>query len=278
MDTMTAPAPAPPRPQPPAELQREVVLRVEGLTKTYTTGDVQVHALRQVDLSIHRGDFVALMGTSGSGKSTLMNMLGCLDVPTSGSYYFGDRNVAKLGRDQLAAIRNRRLGFIFQGFNLLARTSALDNVRMPLLYSGRLRGARAKRRAVELLEMVGLGDRVDHVPSQLSGGQQQRVAIARSLVNDPDILLADEPTGNLDTRTSLEILALFQRLNRDDDQTIVMVTHDRHIADCCKRQIWMQDGQILKDQPTGNVRDAEHELEQLEVRKASGDIPLGVAG
>ncbi len=256
---------------------REAVIRVAKLNKVYQTGEVRVHALRGVDLTIYRGDFVALMGSSGSGKSTLMNMLGCLDRPTGGKYFLGDADVSSLGRDALAEVRNRRLGFIFQGFNLLSRTSALDNVKMPLLYSGRLRGHKANRRAAELLDMVGLGGRLDHMPNQLSGGQQQRVAIARSLVNDPDILLADEPTGNLDTRTGLEILSIFQRLNRESNQTIIMVTHDRAIADCCRRQIWMQDGEIIKDQPTENWRDAAKELAALEARRERGDIPLGVA-
>jgi putative ABC transport system ATP-binding protein len=238
-------------------------IRVVGVRKTYRTGDVEVEALRGVDLEIRDGEFVALMGASGSGKSTLMNLLGCLDRPTAGGYYFGGRDVSRLARDELAGLRNRRLGFVFQGFNLLKRTSALENVELPLMYSRSVAPRERRRRAVELLTKFGLGDRLDHHPNQLSGGQQQRVAIARALVNRPSVLLADEPTGNLDSRTGLEILAEFQRLNREEGQTILMVTHDQEIADCCRRQIAMRDGRIVADRLTARPRDAARELESL---------------
>jgi putative ABC transport system ATP-binding protein len=240
------------------------IITVEDVRKTYKMGDMEVEALRGVDLVINVGDFVALMGASGSGKSTLMNLLGCLDRPTKGRYLFGGEDVGALDRDQLADLRNRRLGFVFQGFNLLKRTSALANVELPLLYSRTIKASERVRRATDLLHKFGLGDRMDHFPNQLSGGQQQRVAIARALVNQPDVLLADEPTGNLDSRTGLEILAEFQRLNREHGQTILMVTHDQEIADCCRRQIVMRDGRIVADRATPRMRDALEELENLE--------------
>lgn len=256
-------------------MSKRVVLEVEDLHKVYVTGDVKVRALNGVDLKIYEGDFVALMGQSGSGKSTLMNLLGCLDRPSSGKYYFEGKDVSNLSRDALAEIRNLKIGFVFQGFNLLSRTSAIDNVQLPLMYSAKVGARERYRRAKALLERVGLGERIDHHPNQLSGGQQQRVAIARALVNEPAILLADEPTGNLDSKTGLEILAEFQRLNAEENQTIVMVTHDRDIANCCLRQIVMQDGQVVSDRPTANPRDAAAELQDLLVHRAH--LPLEAA-
>jgi putative ABC transport system ATP-binding protein len=223
------------------------VVRLRSLVKTYRTGDVEVHAVRGVTLDIARGDFVAIMGASGSGKSTLMNILGCLDQPTSGEYVLDGTGVAGLDRKLLATIRNRKLGFVFQSFNLLARTSALENVELPLLYGAELVSpATRRRRATDALALVGIGGRIHHHPSQLSGGQQQRVAIARALVNQPEILLADEPTGNLDTRTSIEIIGLFQELN-ESGITVVMVTHEPDVAACCKRVLVMRDGQLVGD-------------------------------
>jgi putative ABC transport system ATP-binding protein len=219
---------------------------LENVTKVYRMGDVEVHALRGVSLEIQRGDFVAVMGASGSGKSTLMNILGCLDRPTSGSYYLNGRSVGGLSRDILAEIRNGTIGFVFQSFNLLSRTSAQENVELPLIY-GDVSTRERKRRAKESLERVGLGDRVDHHPNQLSGGQQQRVAIARALVSQPKIIMADEPTGNLDSRTSMEIISLFQELGRSGI-TVVLVTHEPDIAQFAARIIVMKDGRIQSDQ------------------------------
>ena len=227
--------------------QVEAVLRTEGLTKIYPSAE-PVHALRGIDLSIARGEFVAIMGTSGSGKSTLMNILGCLDKPTGGAYWLDGIRVSDADRNTLADIRNQKLGFVFQGFNLLARTSAMDNVMMPLLYDRTHRIADPRGAAEAALRRVGLGERLDHVPSQLSGGQQQRVAIARALVNNPAIILADEPTGNLDTRTSDEIMAIFQALN-DQGITILIVTHEDDIAAQTKRMIHVVDGQVVRDEP-----------------------------
>jgi putative ABC transport system ATP-binding protein len=212
----------------------------------YQLGDNRVHALRGIDLEIARGEFVAIMGSSGSGKSTLMNILGCLDRPTSGDYFLDGVNVAQRSKKELAAIRNRHLGFVFQGFNLLARTTALENVELPTLYA-RLDVEERQRRAKAALHMVGLGERMDHFPSQLSGGQQQRVAIARALVNKPSILLADEPTGNLDSRTAVEIMAILQKLN-DEGLTMVLVTHEPDIAQYAKRVITFRDGRVRKDE------------------------------
>jgi putative ABC transport system ATP-binding protein len=247
-------------------MSADVVILVDGIRKVYKTGEVEVHALRGVTLQIKQGDFVAIMGQSGSGKSTLMNLLGCLDRPTSGRYFFEGEDVSGFNRDQLARVRNDRIGFVFQGFNLLARTSALDNVMLPLTYSRKYAGRERVVQAKKLLEKFGLSDRLDHHPSQLSGGQQQRVAIARALANDPAVLFADEPTGNLDTRTGLEILAEFQRLNREEGQTILMVTHDRDIADCALRQVVMSDGRIVADRRTAKPRNAAAELQELVVR------------
>lgn len=221
------------------------VIRVEDVRRVYDLGETKVTALRGVSLTIDRGEFVAIMGASGSGKSTFMNMLGCLDRPTTGSYFLEGSDVAQISKSELAKIRNRRIGFVFQGFNLLSRTTALENVELPTLYA-RLDKEERRRRAVQALQMVGLGDRTEHFPSQLSGGQQQRVAIARALVNHPSILLADEPTGNLDSRTSIEIMDIFQRLN-DSGLTIVLVTHEPDIAQFAKRNVVFRDGSIQKD-------------------------------
>ena len=233
------------------------MIQLRDLAKTYHTGEVELKAVRDVTLEIQRGDFVAVMGASGSGKSTLMNMLGCLDQPTSGNYFLDGEAVAGLNRRQLARLRNKKLGFVFQGFNLLARTSALENVELPMFYSKPLIPLRAThQRAMQALETVGLADRRHHHSSQLSGGQQQRVAIARALVNAPELLLADEPTGNLDTRTSIEIMDIFQKLN-DNGITILMVTHELDIAAYCKRMIVMRDGQVISDTRNENRRVAQ---------------------
>ena len=241
----------------------EVVIQTDKITMSYVTGTNEVHALRDVDLKVTRGELVAIMGTSGSGKSTLMNMLGCLDTPTSGSYTLDGVRVDGLGKNELAAIRSQKLGFVFQGFNLLARTSAVANVELPMLYdrSGRKRDIRAL--AVSALERVGLGDRLDHQPSELSGGQQQRVAIARALVTEPALVLADEPTGNLDSRTSVEVMALFQQLNAQGT-TIVVVTHEPDIAAYATRIVRMRDGRILSDEPVADRHDAARDLEELD--------------
>jgi putative ABC transport system ATP-binding protein len=226
----------------------QTAIDVRDVTKTYTLGDMKVEALRGVTFTIARGEYVAIMGPSGSGKSTLMNTLGCLDRPTTGSYRLDGTDVSTLGDDALAQIRLKKLGFIFQGFNLLARTSALKNVALPLFYAGV--GTRKRNElATAQLNEVGLGDRIGHKPSELSGGQQQRVAIARALVNDPAVLLADEPTGNLDSQTSAEIMALFHQLN-DGGRTIIMVTHDEDVASHAKRIIRVRDGRIVDDQLT----------------------------
>ena len=239
------------------------VIQLRELVRTYKTGEVEVKAVRGVTLDIHRGEFVAIMGSSGSGKSTLMNTIGCLDQPTSGTYLLDGVTVADLNRKQLAKLRNKKLGFVFQSFNLLARTSAQENVELPLFYSHPLvtLGDRHNR-AVQALEKVGLGQRRDHFSSQLSGGQQQRVAIARALVSQPELLLADEPTGNLDTRTSIEIMGLFQELNASGI-TIVMVTHELDIAAYCKRMVVMRDGQVISDTVNENRRVARDETAVL---------------
>jgi len=223
------------------------LIELRSLSKTYDLGEVQVNALRNVSLVIHKNEFVALTGPSGSGKSTLMNMIGCLDRPTEGSYLLAGEEIAGMNADQLAQIRNRRIGFIFQNFNLLARTTALENVEVPLLYNTAVPRKDRERRAVDMLKRVGLGDRLHHRPNQLSGGQQQRVAIARALVNQPPILLCDEPTGNLDTRTSREIMALFRQLNDEEGLTIILVTHDLEIARQAKRALVLIDGAIVVD-------------------------------
>jgi putative ABC transport system ATP-binding protein len=226
-------------------------------------GDIQVHALRGVSLAVERGDYVAIMGASGSGKSTLMNIIGCLDRPTAGRYFLDGEDVSSLDRDQLADVRNRKLGFVFQNFNLLARTSALENVELPLLYSDvTLTSAQLREKAERVLAAVGLEGRGDHTPSQLSGGQQQRVAIARALINDPEVLLADEPTGNLDSRTSVEVMGIFQALN-DRGITIIMVTHEADIASYARRNIVMKDGLVRNDMVVQNRLNATTELERI---------------
>ncbi|MEZ5484143.1 MAG: ABC transporter ATP-binding protein [Lysobacteraceae bacterium] len=223
----------------------EPLLRLEGITKSYAMGTETVHALRGIDLEIPRNQSIAFIGSSGSGKSTLMNILGCLDRPSSGEYRLNGRDVATLSEDELAETRNREIGFVFQSFNLLPRASALNNVMHPLIYRG-VRPAERQRRAQEALDRVGLGNRVDHLPNQLSGGQRQRVAVARALVGEPSILLADEPTGNLDSATSEEIMALFDQLHRDG-QTVVLVTHEPDIAEHCQRVVRLSDGRIISD-------------------------------
>lgn len=223
------------------------LIELRNVSKTYNLGEVQVLALRETNADIEQGEFVALIGPSGSGKSTLMNTLGCLDRPTSGTYHLAGEEVAGMSRDERARIRNQRIGFVFQNFNLLARTSALENVELPLLYSKRISSRERHERAKEKLALVGLADRLDHFPSQLSGGQQQRVAIARALVNSPAILMGDEPTGNLDTRTSREIIALFRNLNEKEGLTVILVTHDQDVARHAKRTIVLRDGRIVSD-------------------------------
>jgi putative ABC transport system ATP-binding protein len=244
------------------------VISTNELVKTYVTGTNEVHALRGIDLTIEKGELVAIMGTSGSGKSTLMNLLGCLDSPTSGSYDLDGVRVETLGKNELAAIRNQKLGFVFQGFNLLPRTTALENVELPLLYdrSGRKLDTRAL--AVAALERVGLGKRLDHQPSELSGGQQQRVAIARALVTSPALVLADEPTGNLDSRTTIEVMSLFQELN-EEGVTIVLVTHEAEVAIYAKRVVEVRDGRIVRDEPVKNRRSANKDLFELDERSAA---------
>jgi len=239
------------------------VVKLIDVHKTYHTGDVEVHAVRGVSLEIQRGEFVALMGASGSGKSTLMNIVGCLDRPTSGRYVLDDADVSVLDRDQLADIRNHKLGFVFQSFNLLPRTSARENVELPLLYgTHRLTHAQLREKADSVLASVGLAGREGHHPSQLSGGQQQRVAIARALVNDPEVVLADEPTGNLDSRTSVEIMGIFQQLN-ERGITIIMVTHEQDIAAYARRNVVMRDGMILNDFKVTQRLDAATELGKI---------------
>jgi putative ABC transport system ATP-binding protein len=246
-----------------ADSAATVAVRLEDVQKTYRTGEVDVHAVRGVSLEIARGEFVALMGSSGSGKSTLMNILGCLDRPTAGRYFLDGEDVSSLDGDQLADVRNRKLGFVFQNFNLLARTSALENVELPLLYgTARLSNAQLRERAERVLESVGLQGRGEHHPSQLSGGQQQRVAVARALINDPEVLLADEPTGNLDSRTSVEVMGIFQDLN-EKGITIIMVTHEPDIASYARRNVVMRDGRIVSDFAVTRRFDAATELQKL---------------
>ena len=240
-----------------------VAVRLDDVRKTYRTGEVEVQAVRGVSIEIAQGEFVALMGSSGSGKSTLMNILGCLDRPTSGRYFLDGEDVSSLSRDDLADVRNRKLGFVFQNFNLLARTSALENVELPLLYSEvALTNVQLREKAEQVLAAVGLEGRGDHTPSQLSGGQQQRVAIARALINDPEVLLADEPTGNLDSRTSVEVMEIFQALN-DKGITIIMVTHEADIASYARRNIVMKDGLVKNDLRVQNRLNAVAELERI---------------
>ena len=244
-------------------MSNNAVIRLADLHKVYHTGEVDVHAVRGVSLEILPGEFIAIMGSSGSGKSTLMNMIGCLDPPTEGNYWLDGTDVSTLDRDELADIRNQKIGFVFQGFNLLSRTSALENVEMPMLYNHqRIPSHEQLERATRSLEIVGLAKRADHHPNQLSGGQQQRVAIARALVNQPSLLLADEPTGNLDSQTSIEIMGVFQKLN-DQGITIVMVTHELDIARYTKRMVVLRDGKIVTDESVRDRLNAEKELEKL---------------
>ena len=240
------------------------LIRIEGLRKDYRVGDMTVHALRGVDLVIERGAFIAVIGASGSGKSTLMNIVGLLDQPTAGRYLLSDEDVSGLDRDRRASIRNRTIGFVFQSFNLLPRTSALENVELPLLYNGaHLPTLQRHQRAQVLLEAVGLASRVHHTPAQLSGGQQQRVAIARALVNEPDLILADEPTGNLDSRTSVEIMEILQRLNRERGLSVVLITHEPDIAEYAERVVAFRDGRVVKDEKVARRRDAAAEMAAL---------------
>ncbi|MGE5244315.1 MAG: ABC transporter ATP-binding protein [Betaproteobacteria bacterium] len=246
------------------------VISVRGLVKTYVVGEVEVRALRGVSLDVARGEFVSVTGPSGSGKSTLMHILGCLDRPTSGQYLLDGQDVSQMTKDQLADVRNKKIGFVFQGFNLLARTTALDNVELPLLYrGGKMRTAERRKLAMEALAAVGLQERADHHPNQLSGGQQQRVAIARALITNPSILLADEPTGNLDTRTSIEVMGIFQRLNRERGITVLVITHEHDIAEYGTRIIACRDGQIVSDHPVSERRIADDELQALPAEEAT---------
>jgi putative ABC transport system ATP-binding protein len=242
----------------------EPLIRVVDLKRFYALGDVVVHALRGVSLDIPSGSFIAVVGASGSGKSTLMNILGLLDHPTSGHYYLEGQDVSGFDRDRRAELRNKKIGFVFQNFSLLPRTTALENVELPLLYNGRgHRPAERHAKAMSLLQAVGLVERADHTPNQLSGGQQQRVAIARSLVNDPELILADEPTGNLDSRTSVEIMEILQRLNRDRGITVLLITHEHDIAEYATRVVTVRDGRILTDEAVARQRDAAAELAAL---------------
>lgn len=246
---------APPPDAPP-------VIELENIHKTYKMGDVQVHALRGVSLEIRAGEFLAIMGASGSGKSTTMNILGCLDRPTKGSYILDGQDVSEMSKDERADIRSHKIGFVFQGFNLLSRTSALENVELPMLYAG-VSSTERHRRAMESLAAVGLAGREQNHPNQLSGGQQQRVAVARALVNDPALILADEPTGNLDSRTSVEVMEIFQRLNQERGITLVLVTHEPDIAQYAQRVVVFKDGKIRKDYQVENQRNAAEELKNL---------------
>ena len=252
------------------------VVQIKEIHKIYESGEVPVHAVRGVSLDIHRGEFVALMGASGSGKSTLMNMLGCLDRPTRGEYLLDGIEVAKLGRNELADLRNQKLGFVFQGFNLLARTTALENVELPMLYGRhrRVSSSDVRERALRCLDVVGLANRADHFPNQLSGGQQQRVAIARALVNEPQVLLADEPTGNLDSRTSVEVMGVFQKLN-EQGITIVMVTHELDIAHYTKRNLILRDGVVVRDELVKNRSIAETEMAKLREAETAAKLIAG---
>jgi putative ABC transport system ATP-binding protein len=247
-----------------------IIIKTVDLTKIYKIGEIEVPALKAVNLEIRKGEFVAIMGASGSGKSTLMNLLGCLDTPTSGDYILDGVNTSKLSKNEYAHIRNQKIGFVFQGFNLLSRTTALENVELPLMYDRSNHIKDHSKKAMEALDRVGLSDRIHHIPSQLSGGQQQRVAIARSLVNDPSIILADEPTGNLDSRTSVDVFNLFQKLN-EEGITIVMVTHERDFAAFAKRIVEMRDGKVIKDFVIKDRLNAEDELKKIEAETVTLD-------
>jgi len=261
--------------QPDASLIAQIpearpVIKLDHIHKTYTMGDVEVHALRGVSLTIREGEFVAIMGASGSGKSTTMNILGCLDRPTRGTYILDGQDVSQMSKDERADIRCQKIGFVFQGFNLLSRTSALENVELPMLYLG-VDSAERHQRAMEALAAVGLAGREQNHPNQLSGGQQQRVAVARSLVNNPALILADEPTGNLDSRTSVEVMEIFQRLNRERGITLVLVTHEPDIAEYAQRVVVFKDGKIKSDRAIENQRDAAEELKNMPVIEEDED-------
>lgn len=246
------------------------VISVRNLVKTYSIGDVLVPALRGVSVDVHAGEFVAVVGPSGSGKSTLMHILGCLDKPTSGEYFLGGKDVSQLNDDQLSWIRNKQIGFVFQGFNLLSRTSALENVELPLLYGGSdIPASERRKRAMSALATVGLADRAEHHPNQLSGGQQQRVAIARALMNNPAILMADEPTGNLDSRTSIEVMEIFQALKEQRGITIVLITHEPQVAEYGSRILTIRDGQIVSDEANSRQRMARYELHDVPIAEGS---------
>jgi putative ABC transport system ATP-binding protein len=250
----------------------EPLIRVADLKRSYALGDVTVHALRGVSIAIDKGSMVAIVGASGSGKSTLMNILGLLDRPTAGHYYLEGQDVSGMDKDVRAELRNRKIGFVFQNFSLLPRTTALENVELPLLYNGHgMRPAERHTKAMSLLTAVGLGDRAHHTPNQLSGGQQQRVAIARSLVNDPELILADEPTGNLDSRTSVEIMEILQRLNRERQITVLLITHEADIAGYASRVITVRDGRVKSDEPVLSRRDAASELLALPPLEVEAD-------
>jgi putative ABC transport system ATP-binding protein len=241
---------------------RRPMIQLDHLHKIYSTGEVEVHALRGISLTIREGEFLAIMGTSGSGKSTMMNIIGCLDRPTRGTYILDGQDVSQFSKDERADIRNRKIGFVFQGFNLLARTSAIENVELPMLYAG-VETAQRHERAMNALAAVGLAGRELSHPNQLSGGQQQRVAIARALVNHPALILADEPTGNLDSRTSVEVMEIFQRLNREQGITLILITHEHDIAEYAKRAVIFKDGKIVRDEPITRPLDAAEELRSL---------------
>lgn len=256
---------------------RKIVIDIRGVSKVYKMGDIEVHALRGVDLQIAEGEFVSIMGPSGSGKSTLMNILGALDQPTTGEYYLDGVNVSRLSEAELAAVRNKKIGFVFQSFNLLKRTTALRQVELPLIYAGATNRA---KRAKAALEAVGLGARLHHLPSELSGGQQQRVAIARALVNEPAMILADEPTGNLDSRSGTEVMQIFQRLNREQGITVVFVTHDPWIARHTERVIMLRDGKIIADRAVAQpliAGEAERPSEADEMQAIFEDVYYGGA-
>ena len=252
------------------------VIEVRDLVKTYHVGEVTVRALRGANFAVTPGEFIAVTGPSGSGKSTLMHILGCLDRPTSGQYFLDGRDVSRMSKDELANVRNNKIGFVFQGFNLLSRTTALDNVELPLLYNSgknKLKTAERHKRAMESLTAVGLGERYHHYPNQLSGGQQQRVAIARSLINHPSIILADEPTGNLDTRTSIEVMGIFQKLNIERGITIILITHEMDIAEYGTRLVRFRDGRIQIDQKIQHRRNAAEELAKLPPPEPEEHVP-----
>jgi putative ABC transport system ATP-binding protein len=253
------------------------VISIRDLVKTYHVGEVTVRALRGANMDVEAGEFVAVTGPSGSGKSTLMHILGCLDRPTSGGYVLDGKDVSRMSKDDLAIIRNQKIGFVFQGFNLLSRTTALDNVELPLLYNGaeKLKASERHKRAMDALQAVGLGERFHHYPNQLSGGQQQRVAIARALVTQPTILLADEPTGNLDTRTSIEVMDIFQRLNVERGITVLLITHEMDIAEYGTRLVRFRDGRIQTDQAIAKRRDAATELAALpQLEEEESEVPV----